>query len=108
AVNALTKITSNDDFLDSTTVTTPTSLAVATLTAGTTYYIAIDGFAGAEGNTSIVVSAGPVVSVTAGANVTEGGTTSFTISRTGSSTNAITVYFDYGGSADRGADYNRL
>ncbi len=54
AVNALTKIGANDDFIG------PLSFLTFTAVAGETYYIAVDGFSGQAGNIELRVLPPPV------------------------------------------------
>jgi uncharacterized repeat protein (TIGR01451 family)/uncharacterized delta-60 repeat protein len=51
----------------------------------------------------------PTVTITGGGDVGEsGGTTSFTVSRTGPTTNSLTVFFEVGGTAWEGIDYSAI
>ena len=59
AVNALTEIASNDDNGG------PQSKVQFSAVAGTTYYIAVDGRSAAQGNISLALVAGTLVTVTA-------------------------------------------
>ncbi|HEY3325312.1 MAG TPA: FN3 associated domain-containing protein [Planctomycetota bacterium] len=107
AVNALTLVAENDDA----SASTKTSLVVITAIAGATYRIAIDGYNGTEGNTKLTISQGPRLSVTASTpNASETGPVNgvFTITRTGNTSGDMLVFFSLGGSATRGADYQRI
>ncbi len=115
AVNALTQIVANDDEQSGVeNVTAPaitTSLAAFNATAGTTYYIAIDGFDGAEGSTQLTISNGMVFSVVATTpTASETGPTSgvFTITRTGDTSHAVSCNFSMGGTATEGAHYVKV
>src|SRR5205814_72711 len=79
SVSSLTTIASNDDVSSS----DRTSLVTFTATAGITYYIAVDGYAGATGNITLHVagaaaSTGPANDNFANASVLSGSTASAT------------------------------
>lgn len=116
AVNALTTLGENDDQNDSAVNTlglnaVTNSYVAISATAGTTYYIAIDGFGGAEGTTQLTISQGPVISVVATTpNASETGPVSgvFTLTRTGNTSAVLQVNFSLSGTATKGLDYNRI
>src|SRR5579862_224206 len=112
AVNALTLVGQNDDAIgdNPNPGTGSTSLVAIQAAAGTTYYIAIDGLQGAQGNTTLSISAGAVLSVVATTpNASETGPVSgvFTITRTGNTSAAFYCNFSLDGTAIKSIDYLR-
>ncbi|HEY3324108.1 MAG TPA: lamin tail domain-containing protein [Planctomycetota bacterium] len=107
ALNNLVPVASNDDVGNSVL----TSILHFAAQNGTTYWIAVDGFNGAQGTVSLSLSVLPVISIAAtDATATEaaGNTGTFTLTRTGSTASPLLVYFDTSGTADDYVDYTTL
>lgn len=106
AVGALAQVAANDDFGAGLT-----SQVTFTATQGTPYRIAIDGYNGASGTIALeglgTAPVLPTVTITAtDANAGEGGDNgTFRLTRSGSTSSALTINLARSGTATNGTDY---
>ncbi|HYG78472.1 MAG TPA: Calx-beta domain-containing protein [Planctomycetota bacterium] len=111
SVDGLTVIASNDDEDYDNGIYT--SRASFTALANVTYLVAVDGYDGATGRIALTVTSTslPIVSVDASViNATESGSKSgyFTVRRSGSLVNPLTVSLNFAGVATNGTDYEQI
>ncbi len=109
-VGSLTTVSSNDDFGG-----TLQSQVSFSATSGTIYQVAVDGYSGSTGNIALSISAASAPTVTIVAtdpSAAEAGldTGTFTLTRTGSTTQPLVVTYSIGGNAtpSRVFDYSRI
>jgi hypothetical protein len=109
-VNALTLVAGNDDFGPGLT-----SSVTFNAVAGNTYQIAVDGFGGQAGNIVLTRAGDPgtspfviIQSSDPSAKEGAGDSGTFTLSRSGSTTNLLTVRLVITGTAANGTDYETV